>query len=60
MNPGPPPDDISIDPSRPGIEITRIDPTWEIQKETVKADVFKSGHRCVRGVVCLPLFLVQH
>jgi len=44
-NDGPPPGDISIDPDRPGLQITRIDPTWTVQKETIKADIFKSGHK---------------
>lgn len=44
---GPPANDMSIRPDRPGLEVTRIDPTYTISKETVKADVFKSGHRWV-------------
>lgn len=42
---GIPINDISIRPDRPGIEITRIDPTYTVVKETIKADIFKSGHR---------------
>ena len=43
----PPPGDLSTDPARPGIKVTRINPQWEIQEETVKAGIFQSGHLCV-------------
>jgi hypothetical protein len=52
----PPPDDISIDPSRPGIKVTRINPQWEIKEETVKAGIFRQGHLCV--VLATPLVLL--
>lgn len=42
---GPPADDPSIDPTRKGIEVVRIAPTFEVTRETVRADVFKLGHR---------------
>lgn len=42
---GPPPDDISIQPDRPGLQITRIDPTFAIKREVVKAGVFDLDHR---------------
>ena len=42
---GIPANDISIRPDRPGIQVTHIDPTYTIVKETIKADIFKSGHR---------------
>ena len=41
---GPPPGDLSIDPRRPGLSITTIDPSFEIKSETVRASIFRSGH----------------
>ena len=41
---GPPPWDLSISESRPGIEVQHIDPTFKVTKETIKANIFKHGH----------------
>lgn len=41
---GPAPDDPSVDPRRPGLEVTRIGPTMEVRRETVKAAVFQFDH----------------
>ena len=41
---GPPPGDLSINPRRPGLQITTIDPTFEIRTETVRASIYRSGH----------------
>jgi hypothetical protein len=42
---GPPPDDMSVRPDRPGLEVTHIDPTFTARRETIKAEVFRQGHR---------------
>ena len=41
---GPPPWDLSISESRPGIEVQHIDPTFKVTKEVIKANIFKHGH----------------
>jgi hypothetical protein len=55
---GPPPGDLSIDPARPGLQVTRINPSFEITKETVKAGIFQSFHRCAE--LCARFFLGGH
>jgi hypothetical protein len=42
---GPPANDMSVRPDRPGIQVTHIDPTFTLKKETVKAGIFQFGHK---------------
>ena len=43
---GPPANDPSVDPHRPGIEVVHVSPEFEtVRRETVKAEVFRLGHK---------------
>lgn len=41
---GPPADDPSVDPARPGLQVQRIDRSFNVERETVRADVFRDPH----------------
>ena len=41
---GPPPNDMSVAPDRPGLSLTHIDPTFQITSEVFKATIFQQGH----------------
>ena len=38
---GPPPDDLAVDPSRPGLTVMHVDSTFKATREVVRADVFQ-------------------